>query len=254
MDNGLLCGILLALCPLRLLSVEREVRLTMGASHFSGDYHRDDRTNISYFPTTLQYRQFPWLTKLTVPYVRIKGNTIIGLVSEGEINRRSRTAGGLGDIILTQSIQYVPKFLDTSVVNFSVKIKFPTADKNKGLGTGKYDFTLESRFLKQIGQYTPLIAVGYIFVGEPENIQLNNRFYTNVGGSYRFHHQFQAGLMYEYKQASSESRDSDQKIVGFFSWKPAIKSPWSISGYSVLGLTSASPDYGGGLSFSYTYK
>ncbi|MEE9423589.1 MAG: hypothetical protein V3V18_01260 [Methylococcales bacterium] len=76
MRYWLLFGILLALCPLRSLSTEREIRLTMGAIHFSGDYHRDNRTDITYLPFTIQYRQFPWSTKLTIPYVKIKGNSV----------------------------------------------------------------------------------------------------------------------------------------------------------------------------------
>lgn len=137
---------------------------------------------------------------------------------------------------------------------FPLKLKFPTANHNKGLGTGKYDFSLESRLIKQIGRYTPFVTVGYTFVGDPADIQLNNRLYTSFGGSYRFHHQFQAGLIYEYKQASSKVRKSDQKVIGFFSWKPAVDGRWLINGYSLVGLTNASPDYGGGLSLSYTFK
>lgn len=254
-NNGYLLFIVWILSSAPLFAKPAKFRLTVGTHYFTGHFQEQEKTNILYVPVSLKYKQFPWGTRITVPYLKMQGNTAINLVGEGQAQPQNyrRDAEGLGDIILTQTYQYQPKFIKRSVFNFSLKVKLPTASVSRGLGTGKYDVSLESRFIKNIGQYTPFITLGYKFVGKVDKVQLNNRFYTVVGSSYRFHPQFQGGLMYEYLQASSKRRVSDQKIVGFCSWKLEPKGHWTANAYSLFGLTRASAEYGGGLSFSYTF-
>lgn len=242
------------LVPVQLLSAPREIRLTVGSTYFTGHFQQEDRTSILYLPVSLKYRQFPWITRLTIPYLKMDGNTVIDIVGDGETQTSRGRAEGLGDIIFTQTYQYAPRIVPASVLNLSVKVKFPTASASKGLGTGKYDFSLQGRFIKKIGRHSPFLTLGYQFVGKLDDVQLNNRFYTSVGGSYQVHAQFQAGIMYQYKQASSNRRVSDQKMVGFFSWKLTPDGRWLVDAYGLAGLTVSSPEFGGGLSISYTYK
>ncbi len=249
-----LFSILCLFAPIQPLAGQREIRLSVGSAYFTGHFQQEDKTNILYLPVSLKYRQFPWITRVTVPYLMMNGNTVIDLVGDSESDTSSRRAEGLGDIILTQTYQYAPSIVQDSVLNLSVKVKFPTASAKKGLGTGKYDFSFQGRFIKRIGRHSPFLTLGYQFVGKVDDVQLNNRFYTTVGESYQVHAQFSAGMMYQYKQASSNRRVSDQKIVGFCSWKLTPDGRWLIDAYSLVGLTVSSPEYGGGLSISYTYK
>jgi hypothetical protein len=51
-------------------------------------------------------------------------------------------------------------------------VKFPTASRGEGLGTGKFDFGLESDFFWAAGKFTPFAMIGYRFLGSPPGTDL----------------------------------------------------------------------------------
>jgi len=233
-----------------------ELKTSLGLNYFYGDYERDERTTVLHSALTINYKTFPWEAKLSLPYLKINGFGGIdgngNIIGDGAGERRKDV--GFGDVLAQLSYLLVPPikdhFFKQSVLKFTGKIKFPTADENKGLGTGEYDYTLETQFIKQVDQFTPFATLGYTYVGKTSESILNNRYYANFGSVYRLNSQFNTGLMYTYKQASSDERNSDQKVISFFNWK-IPQSAWSIDGYVMAGLTNATPDAGAGFSLSY---
>ena len=54
------------------------------------------------------------------------------------------------------------------------RVKFGTADADKGLGTGEQDFTVRADLYKYLEQFTLLGSVGYKFRGDPAGVDLEN--------------------------------------------------------------------------------
>lgn len=236
-----------------------EIKTSMGFGYFSGRYDQEEKTSIYLSSFDLQYKSFPWESRLSLPMLKIDGFGGIdgngNIIGDGRGERRTDT--GIGDVQAQLSYYYVPPyqfgFFKSSVVKLSAKIKIPTADKNKGLGTGEYDYTVESLFIKNVGRFSPFSTVGYTYVGKTSGSILNNRFYGNIGTVYRLKPKLNIGLMYTYKQASSDRVESDQKIIAFSDWKIA-DTPWSIEAYALTGLTNAAVDRGVGFSLSYRFR
>jgi len=66
-----------------------------------------------------------------------------------------------------------------------LKIKFPTADEHRGLGTGRFDETigvdLSKAFLERASAY---LTLAYTFVGSPRGADLRDTFAGSVGAAY----------------------------------------------------------------------
>src|SRR5215471_16743727 len=119
--------------------------LGVGFDYSSGTYGESQSTDILYIPVIGKYEIEDWSFKLTVPYISVRGpgNVIPGL---GEVNRTPATVttqSGLGDIVAAAT--YILYAGDASAPGWDLtgKIKFGTADANKGLGTGENDYSVQ---------------------------------------------------------------------------------------------------------------
>jgi outer membrane putative beta-barrel porin/alpha-amylase len=66
-----------------------------------------------------------------------------------------------------------------------VKIKFPTADDSRGLGTGKFDETLGADLSKRFfDRWFGYVSLSYTFIGSPTGEDLRNTFGWSVGAAY----------------------------------------------------------------------
>lgn len=61
-------------------------------------------------------------------------------------------------------------------------IKFPTASRAAGLGTGEFDFGVESAFFWSAGKFTPYATIGYRFLGSPPGTDLDDVLLGSIGG------------------------------------------------------------------------
>ena len=65
------------------------------------------------------------------------------------------------------------------------KVKFPTADKDRGLGTGEFDETLGVDVSKLlIASLFGYLELAYTFIGEPPGTTVHNTFGWSVGAAY----------------------------------------------------------------------
>jgi len=65
------------------------------------------------------------------------------------------------------------------------KVKFPTADKDRGLGTGEFDETLGVDVSKRlIDALFGFLTLSYTFIGDPPGADFRNSFGWSVGAAY----------------------------------------------------------------------
>ncbi len=224
--------------------------LTSGLDYSTGKYGGTNSTDVTYIPVTAKYATSNWLLKLTVPYISITGpaNTTPNIGQAVYRSNALRTDSGLGDVITTASYNLVDQDENGLLVDLTGKIKFGTADKYLGLGTGANDYAAESNIYKLYGRKTIFGSVGYKVFGQSLGYTLNNAWYGSAGFSYGISNQANAGLIYDYRNQTSSLSDPQKMWTMFYSKK--ISPSWKTQTYLFKGAGNTSPDYGGGLMFT----
>ena len=236
--------------------VRRTGRLTLssGFDFSTGDYGSTGTTQIAYAPFSVKYARDPFVLKLTIPYIRITGpGNVVGvdgvLLTGGSAKRE--TNDGLGDVILSTGYVLAPLRPAWPYLEFTGKVKFPTASEKRSLGTGEFDGTLQVEASKTFAAFTPFLTAGYRFVGNPSGSNLHNIIFSSIGFDYRFNARLDAGLTSEWRQTASPSVGDSQELSPYLSWK--INSHVSLTPYAVFGLTRAATDAEVGFGASYRF-
>jgi len=243
-----------------------EWKLSTGFDQSEGDYGEPTDTTIFYLPVSLGYSRGPWSYKVTIPWIEIEGaGNVIGGGEGGVIlpggqgsrggqggqNDRVTTESGLGDVWISGTWSVSDIDPNLFFLDLTGKIKLPTADEDKGLGTGELDYTLQAELYKSLGRWTPMATLAYKVKGDPEAATLNNVLYVSAGADYRLNDQRSLGATLDYQEASSSGADNSLELFMYLGQR--LSPEWSGSVYTYLGLTDGSPDYGLGLQASYRF-
>ncbi|SRR6266568_7996402 len=241
-----------------------ELSLGVGFNYSSGDYGTSTTTQILTIPFMVRYEHAPWTLKLTVPYIRVSGGTAVvpgvGRVNNSNPNGRGRGAGGtaseasasgLGDVVGAASYNIYNNRDAKLGADLTGKIKFGTADRDKGLGTGENDYFLQVDAYKTVDRVTGFGSVGRAYLGSSPFIQLNNVWYLNLGASYQLNERDSAGLSFDARQRASASSDPQRELTAF--WVRKLDRATKVHAYALVGLANGSPDWGLGASLAYAF-
>lgn len=237
----------------------------VGVDYSSGDYGSETTTKILSVPLSAKYVTGDWSFKASLPWMRVEGdaNVVPGLGSVVNLNPIGRgrgnggggggttaptsgTTSGVGDLRLaaTYSIPMESKW----GVDLTGNVKIATADEDKGLGTGANDYGAAVDVYRSVGEATTLFGgVGYTVLGDSDFIEVDSVINGNLGVSQKLGDS-SIGVMYDYRQPTSEAADDRSEVTGFYSFPTSDTSKMQV--YATKGLTDGSPDWGAGLSFS----
>lgn len=231
-------------------------KLSTGIDYTSGDYGGVDDIEDTYIPVTanVDYGRFGF--RLTVPYlsVRAPSGTVItdpgGQPVPG--SGASTTESGLGDITASVTLFDVIYNRDLGIaLDITGKVKFATADEDKGLGTGEHDYSVHADLYKYLDELTLLASAGYKVRGDPSGIDLENVFMGSIGGIYSFTPETRGGLIYDFRESAFASADSIRELTGFVSQR--INDDWRVQVYALTGFSDSSPDFGGGVLIKHLF-
>lgn len=258
-------------------------RLTMGLDYSVGDYGLSDSTQMLYLPVKLTYDSFPWRLAVTASYLSMQGPGGVvgggdgGGIVPGEDHQGSghgrkggqggcghggqgpggkpggcgkiTTEQGLGDTILEAGLA-LDSFMNTAVaLDLIGKIKLPTADEDKELGTGEQDYSLQLDMAWQYGKILPYASLGYKLMGSSQAYQLEDGWFGTAGFNYKVSTEFSWGSEFEAREPVSASSEGVRELVTYINWKTS--SDWSINSYAVFGFSDGSPDAGIGIQLTY---
>lgn len=253
------CTVILSLAMSTSVCAEQgQWKYTTGFDYSSGDYGGDPvDTEITYLPFIAAYSAGQWEFKATVPWLQIKGGgTVVGGgdggVVIGQGANTTTTESGLGDIWLGATYSVKNTIGDDVFLDLGAKVKLPTADEDKGLGTGETDYTLQADLFKAMGKITPFATLAYKIKNDPPGLTLDNVIYLSGGADYKLSELRHIGASLDYQEAASSNSDDALELFGYVSQK--INNSWSTTLYGYLGLMDGSPDYGIGLQLSYKPK
>lgn len=275
---GLAAALLYAAGTTLALAAQPEHLLGLGPGTFSlgagydystGSYGTSTTTDITALLFTGRYDTNLWTLKLSVPYLWVSGGTTVvpGIGSVSNTNPRGRgrgprtvtttaatteaSASGLGDVVTAAT--YHAYYNQSSVlgVDLTGKIKFGTADANKGLGTGENDYSFNVDAFKGLGAYILFGGVGYSILGSSQYIHLNNVWNANVGASYKLDQANHLGLIYFAQEKPSSTGYAQSDLTAFFTHR--IDRSWKAQAYVLNGFADGSPDWAVGANAAYAF-
>lgn len=252
--NGLAATVLaVALAAAAPAAAEDGLTLSTGFDYSRGKYGGRVLTETTYIPFTAKYESGPWLYKLTVPWLRITGpGTVVGGGGEGIVlpagTARRGSASGQGDVVAGIGHTLVENAESGFVLDLVGKIKFGTADADRGLGTGKNDYSLQVDAVKSLGRFSALGTLGYKKMGDPSGLDLRNVWYGSVGAAWKFSPTSSAGAMFDFKQASVSGGNQQRELTFYAAYR--LGATLRLQGYLVKGLADGSPDLGIGANLS----
>ena len=224
-----------------------QTSVSVGAEYSSGKYGTPDKTDTLYIPFILRHETGPWVLKATVPWLRITGpGNVIGAGADRVVvpgvSLPRRTESGLGDIVLSGFYNVLDERKGGLGLDLGAKVKLPTADDQKGLGTGELDYAAQMDFFKPFDATTLFGSIGYRVYGDPPGVTLKDVFYTSIGASYRMSSQQAVGFAYDYRPAIVSGGGKVSEATLF--WSNRLTPQWKLQVYGVVGFADASPDAG----------
>ncbi len=159
---------------------------------------------------------------------------------------------GLGDITLTGGYILLSDSDTTPQLRPTLYAKFPTADENKGFGTGKFDFGAGVALSKWLGNWQPFAEGRYVVQGASHDETGAVNFVTvDTGIAYSWNdHLVTSG----YVRYGSKFFDNMAAPL-----EARVKMVWRLSDriytdvYALKGFSDGSPDYGGGASVFFEF-
>lgn len=225
---------------------ETELSFTTGIDFSQGDYGAPVDTDILVVPFSARLKSGNWRVTASVPWLRIDGANIVGGGAGSPIvidpNAPRSVRQGLGDVSLGLAYAIPEDRLGVGI-DFSGRIKLPTASASKGLGTGKADFSGSVELSRTFGNVTPFASVGYRLPGDPAGFDLKNSLFASAGFSVA------AGksvfiASYDYRESPSALVRDSHELFGAVSLPVASKIDLTL--YGSGGLSKGAADYGVG--------
>jgi Putative MetA-pathway of phenol degradation len=226
---------------------QERYELLAGLEYSRGDYGGTEALSDMYSPVTVRYTRERLGLRLTVPYLRVEFPV---LDTNGDpLSGRTRTEGGLGDVILGATLYDVFDSPGRGIAfDFTGKVKLATADADKSLGTGERDYSLQGDLYKFLPRTTLIATLGYKIRGHPTGVTLEDAWYAALGASRRFSSGTRAGLVVDYREPAIASNESIVETTAFVSRR--INARWWIQAHVLHGAGSSSPNWGSGVSFA----
>jgi hypothetical protein len=231
--------------------------LGTGFDYTSGKYGSSEKTEILYVPLTGRYETGPWTFRAVVPYIRITGpGNVVGAGADrvtlpGAATER-RTESGLGDIVGSAFYNVLNESKSFIGLDVGAKVKFGTADRDKGLGTGKNDYSIQTDVFKPLGPVTAFASLGYRWYGDPPGVDLRNVYYGSAGATYKVSADTSAGAAYDWRPRVSPNGGQVSEATAFVTQR--LSREWKVQFYGVKGFSTGSPDFGVGALLSYSLQ
>ncbi len=227
--------------------------LKTGFDYTSGKYGTDTTTEITAIPFIGTYETGDWIFKASVPYVRITGsdNVVAGVGAVSETTTTVRTESGMGDLTTSATYSFLLDPKGQSGIDVTGKIKFGTADSDKGLGTGENDYWILVDPYTRIGNVTYFGGVGFGKLGSSSDLKLKNVVSANAGLSYKLDQQASLGAMFDFRTRSTDAGFSQRELTGFYTRK--LGGGYKLQAYATKGFSDGSPEWGGGVNVAYAF-
>lgn len=243
----LLAGLL---ASLTLPALADTFSASIGGDYSEGDYGTGTRSEIWYVPLVGKYETGPMTYRLTVPWLRIT-NPSVGPDGAPLPGGCGKVESGLGDTVASADYAVLDGSEGSVLVDLIGKVKFPTADEDKCLGTGKTDYSAQVDLAKAFGPVTGFATLGWRKFGDPPGSDFDDPIFASLGFAIPVAPLTTLGASYDWRQKVVSTGDEIKELSLFVTHK--LNQNWKIQLYAVKGFSDASPDGEGGFLLSHTF-
>jgi hypothetical protein len=229
----------------------------VGANYSSGKYGTATDTRIWSTALAARYETDDWTLRLSVPYLRVTGpeNVIpgVGRVRASAPRRAPgmTTESGLGDIAASATYNAYYDAAAKRGLDLTGRVKFATADKDKGLGTGSTDESVQLDVYQTIGRLTLFADIGYTFFGHSHLVQLEDAVNAGAGLSAKLGGSDSIGASLDGRQVVTPGGAPQRELTAF--WNHRMEHGMRLQAYVLKGFANGSPDWGCGASLLHTF-
>lgn len=220
-----------------------------GFDYSRGDYGFTTDTEMISVPLNVGYDSANWLLRLTVPWVNVKGPAT---VVNGSATARPTTSSesGIGDTFVTAT-RRVGEVGGGVHVDVTARVKLPTADDGRGLGTGEFDYYGQIDLYRTFGSITPFATLGYRSLGDNAIYVLKDGPYAAAGAHFRASDATVISTSFDWRERLNATTDHSMEAAVYVTHD--FDRRWQVMAYALKGMTNASPDFGGGLQVNYRF-
>lgn len=231
-----------------VFAADGELSAGAGVDYSEGNYGTGSETKILSIPFMARYDRDPWKLKLTVPYLRVsgEGDVIPGIGRTNRGRRGEATESGIGDTVLAATYGALYDAGSQFGLDLTAKLKLPTGDEQRGLGTGSVDQTAQVELYKSIDRLTAFGTVGYTNFGDSDVVELKNAFHYELGALTRLNQIDSVGASLYGRQRVVEGGEPQRELTMF--WNRRVAKAQRLQAYFLVGLADGSPDVGLGVS------
>lgn len=227
--------------------------LSAGAGRFTGDYGETEKTTLDVFSLNARWYLDRAEVQISLPYLRIDGAADVSFV-DGQpvaiggdsVPGDQRKESGLGDVVL-RGEYYLRTGTSTSpwIIGL-VRVKLPTGNEARGLGTGATDVETGIGLIQQLGPVSLLADIGYTFVGNKGDMDARNELRLGAGASMPFgRDQRSSSYVYLENRTHRFSGSDDRRSIAVGVSTSLNKSRrLRLSGSMFFGLSDSAEDVG----------
>lgn len=203
----------------------------MGGGYEAGDFGTTVDSSLVYVYSKAGYLTDKYEFNISAPY----------LFLENESGSDRETENGFGDVILRGGGTLAGRTDHGLSLYGSLSVKLPTADEEKGLGTGEADYGAFLTLNQRYDFYQLWLTGGGIKVGDPGDEDYNDLLVYGLGISRSFERSEIYVSLDGYTEFVSQTDNPLGINVGFFH---ILTPKMAIKGNALLGLTEGESDYG----------
>lgn len=265
--------LILLFCPVTMvLAADMPFSVSLGFDFASGDYGTSQTTDSYRVPLTIGYYpsdrldfslEFSYLyqsdsSTVTLGGMRFPGQNSggssgggMGGMGGGSAARVTNSQSGVGDINLTAGYILVEESNSSPMLRPLFYLKVPTADEEKGLGTGAFDFGGGLSLGKGFGDWFLYAETLYIVPGETSAYQPDN--YWTYQGAARYPLTQSLDVGFAVSGATAAFAGNPDALEAQLTSSYRVSQRGSIGAYLGTGLSDSSPDYTGGVYGSISF-
>lgn len=227
--------------------------LAIGVFASEGDYGESASTTMLALPVSYKVSYAHWNFRLATALVRIQGpgNVDLASVPAGGATR-TQVETGIGDVFLSASRIFSNRATNVWWEPYG-KVKIPTGDNDKGLGTGEFDGEFGAELSRRIGAASfAFTKVAYRWRGDLPEVEINDGLSAGLAWVHAPKQNWSGGVMLDYRQAATSTSSAAREITLLGTHR--LSTQHSVTVYLIGGLSDASPNIGGGFQFQSIFK